>query len=537
MSDIISELVGTPLKLDAIGGAYEGAAQFDEVVSLYSPPLQSADGDILPDKDLLDARSRDILRNDAYVQSGATIHKDSIVGNQYNVSSQPDFDFLGKTTEWADAFQKEAESLFRLFTDSQHNWIDASRQNNFTGLIRLAVGVHSGTGEALAIAEYSTDRKREFKLNIQMVDADRLATPPHLTFNKNIRGGIEKNKSGVDNYYHIRLEHQNDVMLGRYGYQKFKRVAARKPWGRQQVIFMREQKRVDQTRGISDIVAGMKEIAITKKFREVTLQNAVVNATYAATIESEMPNEIVAAQMGMSGKDSITDYATTLLGAIKQYTDDGNRTKIDGAKIPVFFPGTSLKMQPAGKIGGIGQDFEASLLRHLAAALNLSYEELSKDYSKANLSSARLGMINTQKFMKGRKKYTADYFATSIWRLFIEEAVLNNRLKTFPASQAHLLYTNGHLNLMFDALCLCSWIGAGTGAIDPLKERQADLLGLKAGIVTRESIIAKDGGDYRRVFAQREREDKLLKKHNIVLESDNGMNAVTGAANEVDTDE
>jgi capsid protein len=53
-------------------------------------------------------------------------------------------------------------------------------------------------------------------------------------------------------------------------------VPARKPWGRLQMIHILEQQRPDQTRGISEMVATLKELRITKRFRDIVLQNAVV---------------------------------------------------------------------------------------------------------------------------------------------------------------------------------------------------------------------------------------------------------------------
>ena len=54
-----------------------------------------------------------------------------------------------------------------------------------------------------------------------------------------------------------------------------------------------------------------------------------------------------------------------------------------------LFPGTKLNMTPMGTPGGVGTSFEASLHRNIAAALGVSYEEYSRDYSQTNYSSAR----------------------------------------------------------------------------------------------------------------------------------------------------
>ena len=108
----IDELVGGNAKDMAFSGAYDGAAQFDKQIATWAPPLQSADADILPDKSLLDARSRDMARNDAYVAGGEALHKDSIVGHMFVLNAKPNVEVLGWTPERTQAFQKEVEAKF-----------------------------------------------------------------------------------------------------------------------------------------------------------------------------------------------------------------------------------------------------------------------------------------------------------------------------------------------------------------------------------------------------------------------------------------
>jgi lambda family phage portal protein len=538
LNDIFS-LVGQPGKDFAFGGAYDGAARFDHQLAGWSPPLNSADLDILPDKELLDARSRDSLRNDAYLQGGATLHKDGIVGSLYFLNSKPDYDTLGFTAEWAEEFQKEVEAKFTLWAESPRKWVDAARQNTFTSMIRLGVGVYTGGGEVLATVEWLRDKGREFNTAIQMVDTDRLSTPTELQWDNNVRGGVRMNQYGAPQSYFIRVKHQHDINIWRgMGDLRWKEVDAEKPWGRQQVIYIREQMRVDQTRAVADIVAGLKEIAITRKFRDVTLQNAVVNAMYAASIESELPPEAAYAQIGGGNiGEAITGYAEAYLSAINEYVGSSKHMKIDGVKIPHLFPGTKLQLRPAGSPGGVGQDFEQSLLRYIAAALGVSYEELSRDYTKTNYSSARAAMANTWKFMQSRKKIVADGMANAIFRLWLEEAINKNMLRSFPANAAGMLYTDGVLNLMFEALCQCDWIGAARGQIDELKETQAAVLRIKYGLSTHEDELSRLGKDWRKVYVQLERERKEREARGIELYEDNSVNAASGTTREKDSGE
>lgn len=533
----IDALVGQPTKTLALGGAYDGAARFDKQIAGWYPPLQSADAEIMPDKGLLDARSRDMGRNDAYVQGGATLHKDGIVGAFYMLNAKPSWNVLGKTEEWAEQFQQEVEAKFTLWAESPMKWVDASRQNDLTSLVRLAVGVYTFTGETLATAEYVRQAGREFRTAIQMVDTDRLSTPTTMAYDSTIRGGLKLDRYGAPQSAFIRVRHPNDYHTTVPEYW-WKEVPIYKPWGRQQVIYIREQMRVDQTRAIADIVAGLKEIAITKKFRDVTLQKAVLAATYAATIESELPPQAVYEQLGMTGGAgaATTQYATQFLAALSEYTGASKNMLIDGVKIPHLYPGTKLNFQHAADPAGVGQEFEQSLLRYIAASLNVSYEELARDYSKTNYSSARAAMATTYRFMQSRKRIVADTFASSIYRLWLEEAINQDKLESFPASEAAMLYSDGYLNLMFDALASCVWIGAARGQIDELKETQAAVLRIKYGLSTHEDELSRMGKDWRQVYSQLEREAKERKDRKITLFEDNSVNAASGTTREDQSD-
>lgn len=410
-----------------VGGAFEGVDRFNRDLALWHPAIQSPDREILPAIGLANARTRDISRNDAYVQSALRIRQDSIVGEAYFLNSKPNLLVLNDPEfdeTWATEFQEEVENKFTLWAESDKHWVDASRVNTLTSMIRLAVGVHGLSGEVLAVAEWLRDLPRAYNTAIQMIDVDRLSTPWGAMETPELRGGVERNRFGAPQAYHIRMAHPTDFSASLDSY-KWKRVLARKPWGRDQVLHIFEQSRPDQTRGISDMVAALKAMKITSKFRDITLQNAVVNATYAASIESELPAEAAYAQLGSGnvGGNAIMDYAQAFLDAIGQYAGSSRNMHIDGVKIPHLFPGTKLNLRPAGNPGGVGTEFEVSLLRYIAANLGVSYEQLSKDFSKTNYSSARAGMGETHKYMRASKKAVADRVANFVFLLWLEEAL------------------------------------------------------------------------------------------------------------------
>lgn len=536
----ISELVGPEWRDMAFQGAYDGASRIDKDLALWTPPLISADSEQLPDKTMLDARSRDMHRNNPHAFTATEVHKDSIVGAMYVLNSRPRADVLGWDEERAEAFQKEVEGKFQTWVESEHRWVDASRKLDLTEMVRLAVGVFVFGGEFLATAEWMGQSRREFRTAVQLIDCDRLMTPYEHMHNPFVRGGIKHDKWGGAISAYIRKHHPFDYFgnVMQPDQLDFQEVGFYKPWGRQQVLHAQDHQRIDQSRAVSRMTAGLRDMAIGQKFRDITLQNAVVNATYAASIESELPTEVVMSQIGAGNTgDAVANYAESFLGAINEYVGSSKHMRIDGVKVPHLFPGTKLNMTPAGTPGGVGQDFEASLLRTTARMLGISYEELTGDFTNSNYASFRGAVMTTWKHMQSQKKVLADRVANFVYRLWLEEAINADQIETFRASEAATLYTNGHQNLRFDALCRAEWIGAARGQIDELKETQAATLRIKFGLSTHEDELARLGKDWRPVYAQLAREKKMRDELGIDLMEDNSVNAASGDTREADAGE
>jgi lambda family phage portal protein len=510
-------LVPTTAGDTSASSAYDAADRRDQALNLWSSPLQSADADILPDKYIIDGKSRDMLRNDAFVQGGANLHKDNIVGAHYLLNTRPATKVLwGKEDEvWEAEFQEEVEEKFDLDAESPDNLMDAQRTNSFTSLVRLAVGQHLAAGEVLAAVEWIKDG-RPFNTAIQMLDLDRLSDPHDRIImpgeRENIRGGIKFNSRGAPQSYYIQTSHPTDIYYSILGMPEWKEVPIRKPWGRLQIIHIHEQTRPDQSRGISELATSLREQKMRRKFSDVSLQRAIMQSMYAAAITSELPSAEVFMRMGgtsLSAEDAqaaVTAYATGYMNSLAEYTSGAKGIRLDGARIPHFYPGTKLEMMSPTSGQALGTEFESSLLRYIAASIGVSYEQLSKDYSSTNYSSARAAMTETWKFMQARKKLVADRFASLVFRLWLEEAIRKNEITTFPQRKSSMLYTGGMLNRRFDAISRCDWVGASRGQIDELKETQAAVLRINNGLSTAEDELARLGRDWRKVYRQLKRE-------------------------------
>lgn len=287
---------------------------------------------------------------------------------------------------------------------------------------------------------------------------------------------------------------------------------------------------------MSDMAAGIRETHMARQFRDVMLQNAVVQATYAAVIESDLPTAEAFARLAAADStgDSVIKQALgEHMEIIGEFAKAADQLKLGGVRIPHLLPGSKLHMQSAGEGGPLGTDFEKSLLRNISALLGVSYEQLSKDYSDTNYSSARAAMTETWKFMVARKKIIADRFGNIVYRLWLEEALNKNFITSLPQKMGR---DTGWLYrpLAMEAITSCEWIGASRGQIDELKETQAAVLRIKHKLSTYEREQSRLGGDWRKDLRQIAREKALFEHYKIAYideVQDNAINAASGAKN------
>lgn len=496
----------------ALGGI-EGAERTSRETFNWQGGMSPPDRAINSVKEEADARTSDMILNDGYARGAIQTHMDGIVGAQYRLNSKIVWRAIpGATEAWAKETQRVIEERFSLVAESNACYLDASGMNTFTGMIRLAVAGFVISGEVLATSEWDKSPGRPCKTCFQMISPSRLKNPDWNMDSRFLRRGVKVNQRGKPLGYYILRTHpfsfypDDDMFAHPY-------IPAAKPWGRTQVFHVLEQLFPDQHRGIADMVAALKKMRMTKHFQDVTLQNAVINATYAAAIESEAPTaEMILAMGGDQG-----GYEQALgawLTGLQKYLAGAENINLDGAMIPHLFPGTKLNMKTLGTPGGVGTDFEDSLLRHTAASLNLNREEFIRDYRGMSYASAKLSDSKTVRFMEARKKMVADRVATGFFSNWLEEDINAGNILMPGGAGPDLFYAP----LVKEAMTRCTWIGSGRGQIDELKETQAAIMRIKAGLSTYEKEIARFGDDWRDVFEQTALEQGVIAERKLIFD-------------------
>ncbi len=498
---------------------YGAASRTSQELANWETSIGSADTDYLPDRNSIVARTRDLVRNSGWASSAVSRHLDNVVGSGFRLSYKPDYKALGQSAEWALEFEKEIEGKWRLHAEDPDNWIDATRHDNFHGLMALAYRHDVIDGEALAIPLWLENKPAgRYATTIQMIDPDRLSNPSESWDEEYFRGGVEIDYFGAPIAYHIRKAHPFDYYAGAKTYE-WERVETLSPWGRQQIIHTFDKERAGQTRGISLLTPIVERLKMLDKYDKTELQAAVVNAIFAAYIESPFDHEFM--QDALDG------------GGLGKYQNERsafhNEKKLslqDGVRLPALFPGEQIKAisaaRPASQFGA----FETACLRNIASGVGLTYEQLSNDFSKTNYSSMRGGLLEVWRGLYRRRKRIGGQFATPVFSLWLEEGFGRGDF-SIPKGAPDFWAAK-------PAWCRCNWIGDGRGWVDPVKEAQAAQMRMDMGISTLEAECAEQGRDWEETIEQRAREIKKFKELGLPVPQWAGS-LVNGTVEEVET--
>jgi lambda family phage portal protein len=477
-------------RIGATFPAHSGASRTSQQLASWLPFAGSADTDTLLDLPVLTPRSRDLARNNGIASGAIQTITDNVVGTGLRMQAAPDWQMLGRSKEWAQEWSRQVESLWRTWAESVE--CDAGRGLNFSGLTTLMFRSSLLNGEGLCLPLWQPDAGSVFATRLFVIEPDRLCNPQYAFDSRYRRGGIEIDDYGRPLAYWVRTTHPGDIFAGYATPGVWERIPAATAWGRKRVIFMGEKERPGQTRSKPIFSAVMQQFKMLDRYAGAELDAAVVNAMIAAFVETPME------------MDGLLEMYGAQDGGVKAYMDakaqPANRARLKSGAIVPLYPGERLAaFNPARPASGFAP-FMESVLRHIAAGVNIPYELLLRDFSKTNYSSARAALLEAWRYFRSKRQWLSDYWAKPVYELWFEEAV-NAGLIDAPDYYANR-----------SAWTRCRWIGAGRGWVDPVKESQAAMIRMDSGLSTLEAECAEQGLDWEEVLQQQAREMALRKE-------------------------
>jgi lambda family phage portal protein len=462
----------------------------------WSPLRISPDAALLNELDTIVARSDDLARNNGIAAGAERTLVDNVIGPRLMLRPTPDRVALKRDADWADKWGREVASAWSSFADTI--WFDAGDRLTFHSATRLAWRTIVSAGEVLALPLWLTDRQSRWNTCIQLIDPARLSNPNNRADTPTLRQGVEIDAYGAPVAYNIRKTHPGDFIGLSYPQMQWERIPAYLPFGRQRVLHLFDPERIGQNRGKPFVTSVARMFNSFDKLMFEKLRVAVLDAMMFAAIETPVDQETMAE---MVGGDKSTDFNNTL----KEW-----RVQMRGGAMIPLPPGTKMTPFTPNRGASELESFATLMLRHIATGLNMPYELVFKDFSKTNYSSARAALLEAWRFFSSCRQLVADGWASPIYELWFEEAV---NAGDIPDCTPRDFYKNRV------AWTRATWIAAGRGWVDPVKEATAAQMRIETGISTLDQEVAEaTGRDWREVLEQRAREQNYASELGLNLQ-------------------
>ena len=442
-------------------------------VAINAPAEQMNQGQ----RDIIRARSRDLENNADIAEAIIGTFERNVIRTGMHVQAKP----IGKDGNEDEKLGKTMEKLWERWCRPEN--CDITGESTFGEMQGMATRRMIADGGILFVLSDNPYKNAEIPLILQMREVDEIDSTRFsygAAGENRIINGIEVNEYNKPVAFWLKTITPDGLILG-----DSKRIDA------ERVIYLRKKIRPSQLREVPKLANTINRVRDVNEYSEAVSIKERVLACLSVFIKKAIPGGGVGRGSNIaSPKDEKTGYAVKTLSP---------------GLVTELMPGDDVtSVNPSGQASN-AKEFIASQQRLIAAGQGLSYEAVARDMSEVNYSSARQGLIEDKKTYEMLQEYIKRHLCEKVWREFITQAVLADKLN-IPD-----FFTNKEDYLNHD------WIAPGSDWIDPLKEVKANAEALESNQVTLEDICAKSGRDWREVMAQRKKEidfEKSLEDNN-----------------------
>lgn len=437
----------------------------------------SADLSIIPDAEILNPRARQLVRD-------SWIGKAAIRAASRNVVGKGIIPVPTAKDRHGVLLSELNSYIQKLFWEWASNrlFCDIEKRQTFWQKQSLTVEERFTVGEHFIVWSYEPTPET-VGLRLQSFEPEQLDLNLQSYEGNEVRGGVEVNANGAAVAYHFYTRNPNDY-LGRY--RGSIRII------RERVLHYFKQERVLQTRGVTPLAPVLQRIRDFHRRDDAEMWVAIMEACIGMVIIRNQPTS-------SSGFPTFAPAS----GDTGQ-TPGGMRTMdfVPGM-VPELQPGEDVKPFTPTRPGGTYEPFSRMTLRGVGAGVGLSYEQLTRDFSQGTYSSQRQGMLEDNKEWGIEQDMLIDGVVCPIWELFYRFAVLEGRLDGIAGFDMGEFLENP--TRFTDA----EYVPPPQTWIDPEKEINAFVEGVKNRIITREEIVTARGGRFQQTLQKIAAEKQL----------------------------
>ncbi|MBN2377052.1 MAG: phage portal protein [Sedimentisphaerales bacterium] len=429
--------------------------------------LLSADAALVPAvRSILRSRARYEVANNSYARGIINTLSNDTIG------TGPRLQLLTPASKAANNTNKNIEAVFAA-------WAKEIRLAQKLRTMRVSKAVD---GEAFGMLVSNKNLKSPVKLDLVLVEADRVTTPWKkglVQTQKPVVDGIEYDRYGNPKTYYVLDVHPGNAGVGFHSsggvFNKYTEVPA------SSMIHWFRVDRPGQHRGVPEITSALPLFAQLRRYTLAVIAAAESAADFAMVIYTDTPANAEAADVdSMDTVELERRMATTLP---------------EGWKL-----GQTKAEQPATTY----PEFKKELLNEIARCLGMPYNIAACNSAGYNYSSGRL---DHQTYFK----------ATGVERNDCELVVVDRVLDAW-LDEAVLVSDLLPLSWRTNRAILHTWFWDGYEHIDPAKEAVAQKTRLLNNTTTLSREFAVQGLDWEVELEQRAREVKMLKTLGITPE-------------------
>jgi lambda family phage portal protein len=448
----------------------------------------SADADLLPGLPALRERSRDLYMNAPLARGAVNTVVTNVVGAGLTVRPQIDRTALGLTDDEAEAWEANADRLWRAWSGSKN--ADLARTHSFLAQQDICFRGSLLNGDAFVLIRFVERPGWPFGTCLQLIEGDRVMNPGALVDGSStadgitLLGGVEVDRDGAPRAYQVADSHPVDLTLRA---PSCTRVEAFFPSGRRRVLHLLAPDRAGATRGVPYLATVIESLNLLDKYRDAEQMAAAVSALFTVFVKS-------------SADSAATPLTAQIAGSAPAPAGKDSDFRLGGGAILDLEDGEDVTFANPSRPNAAFDPFVLAILRQIGVALELPYEILIKHFT-ASYSAARAAILEAWKFFRKRRAWLAADLVEPVYVEVIAECVARGWLAAPGFFDDPLVRA---------AWCGCEIFGPSQGQIDPGKEADANATMVDRGWKTNAEVTAEmTGGDWEKKLRQRAKELRL----------------------------
>lgn len=454
--------------------------------------------------------SMDSERQNELLRGGLDRKANVVIGPALSPNPLPDIRWLGQDIKWMVDYQQAAHSVFQEWGTDERCLCDAKRHYQFSGLMWMAFrGMASGEAETAGYIGYDRDRANAYghkwATYVRVIEPSWICNPQGYQNGPHLHDGRELDDWGAFLGLHVMTEDPADA-----GVQKSEFLPRETEIGRPFAWHWFFKRRPDMQRALTSLTAVLRTLELLNSHSDATLQNAVANAYLATFVKTTMSPEQAREHMAPAPEfNNLSEYE------LKTAAYKDMNINFGGKRIPVLGPNDSIEFAALERSNPDFSNFRNAFLRELASALNVSYEQLSLDFSRANFASTRSSILEAWRQITFERVMFTNHVASLVYSAVIEEAFALNILKV-PRGAPDFYAARG-------AYTRVQWIGPGMGWVDPLKDINAAQARVALGVSTLSEESATQGGNWYMRLQQKAIEEQLAAQLGTTIDTGGGV--------------